>query len=352
MSISVARAMRPAQRRIPPLHDARAVAADALDLLVLGDCNPDLVLSGPDLQPAFGQAERLVHDAELTIGGSAAIMACGAARLGLLTAVVAVVGDDLFGRFMIDALDARGVDTSAIVVDPRVRTGLTVILARAQDRAILTFPGAIAALRADGVDPALVARTRHLHVASFFLQTGLAPGLGGLLASARRAGVSTSLDPNWDPAERWDGGLHGLLSHVDVLLPNAAEAAALTGCADPEAAAGALAARGPLVVVKLGADGALAARAGQATIAVAAASIGEPVDAVGAGDSFDAGLLAAWLGGETVADAVALGCACGALSTRAAGGTDAQPTLEQARALREQRVGAGSGPTGSGPAPR
>src|SRR5690349_21175876 len=72
------------------------VAGDP-DLLVLGDANPDLVLRGGDVVPAFGQAEHLVDDARLTIGGSGAILACGAAKLGLRVAIAAVVGDGLFG---------------------------------------------------------------------------------------------------------------------------------------------------------------------------------------------------------------------------------------------------------------
>ena len=83
------------------------MAAD-LDLLVLGDANPDLVLHGGDVVPAFGQAEHLVEDARLTIGGSGAILACGAARLGLRTAIAAVVGEDLFGRFVRDGLATIG----------------------------------------------------------------------------------------------------------------------------------------------------------------------------------------------------------------------------------------------------
>ena len=88
------------------------------DLLVLGDVNPDLVLRGGDISPAFGQAERLVDEAALTVGGSGAIMACGAARLGLRVAIVGVVGDDLFGSFMREQLVGRGVDIRGLAVDP------------------------------------------------------------------------------------------------------------------------------------------------------------------------------------------------------------------------------------------
>jgi sugar/nucleoside kinase (ribokinase family) len=308
-----------------------------LDLLVLGDCNPDLILRGDAVEPAFGQAERLVDAADLTIGGSGAIMACGAARLGLRTAIVGVLGDDEFGRFMIRALRERGVETAGLVVDPRARTGLSVILARDQDRAILTFPGAIAALEPGAIDRDLLVRARHVHISSYFLQTALARGLKPLLGEVRRRGATTSIDPNWDPSEHWDGGLRELLSDVDALLPNAFEAVQIAGggC-DPHHAAERLADLGPLVAVKLGADGALAARAGAAPVSVRAPVVTAVADAVGAGDSFDAGVLAALLDGQPVERALALGCACGALSTRAVGGTAGQPTLAEAMALAEE----------------
>src|SRR5690348_9967411 len=131
------------------------------DLLVAGDCNPDLLLAGGDMVPEFGQRERLVERALLTIGGSAGIAACGAARLGLETAFVCRVGDDLFGRFMLEQLDQRGVDVSGCIVDRSLPTGLTVALVREGDRAILTSPGAIPALTNADVDRSLLRSARH-----------------------------------------------------------------------------------------------------------------------------------------------------------------------------------------------
>jgi sugar/nucleoside kinase (ribokinase family) len=311
---------------VPP----RVVPAADLDLLVLGDCNPDLILRGGAVEPAFGQAERLVDSADLTIGGSGAITACGAARLGLRTAIAGVLGDDEFGRFMVRALQERQVETAGLVVDPSARTGLSVILSRDQDRAILTFPGAIATLEARAIDPVLLARARHVHVSSFFLQTALLPGLVTMLAEVRGRGGSTSVDPNWDPSERWGGGLRELLAAVDVLLPNAVEAVRIAGGGDPLQAAQRLAARGPLVAVKLGAEGAVGVQDGVDPVRVRAPAVKAAVDPVGAGDSFDAGVIAGLLDGQPVEQALALGCACGALSTRASGGTPAQPTLAEA----------------------
>ena len=335
---------------------------DDLDLLVLGDCNPDLVVSGADVRPRFGQAERLVDEARLTIGGSGAIIACAAARLGLRTALAAVVGDDLLGHWMLDQLADRGVDVGGCVVDPVRPTGLTVVLSEPGDRAILTAVGTIAALRVSDVDPERRRAARHLHVSSYYLQTALWPGLARLFREARQEGRGTSLDPNWDPAEAWDGGLHALLPHTDCLLPNAEEAVRIAATAatasrrgDPtgavaasaggvEAAAAALAAAGPLVAVKLGVAGAVAAAPGgrgpvRATVPPAAA--GAVTDTTGAGDSFDAGFLFGHLSGWPLDRALALGCACGALSTRAAGGIAAQPTLEEA--LRTLGAGTAGG---------
>src|SRR3954462_10978771 len=113
------------------------------DVLVLGDCNPHPVLLGEGEEAAFGPGEEPVDKASLAIGGSGAIFACGAARLGLRTAFASVVGDDVFGRFMLDALGQRGVDTRGVLVDAHRPTGITVVLSKPGDRAMLTAPGTI-----------------------------------------------------------------------------------------------------------------------------------------------------------------------------------------------------------------
>jgi sugar/nucleoside kinase (ribokinase family) len=298
------------------------------DLLVLGDANPDLVLRGGQVVPAFGQAERIVEEAYLTIGGSGAIMACGAARLGLSVAFCGVVGDDLFGRFLREAMTARGVDLQGLVTEATRPTGVTVVLSSPQDRAMLTAPGTIADLRGDLVPRNLLASVRHVHVSSYYLQRALAPDLPGLFDDARAAGASTSVDPNWDPSGAWDGGLIGLLPKLDVFLPNAVEATSLARTSDLDLAVQRLRAQTPVVVVKDGDNGALGSALGTS---VRIPPFPSPVvDTTGAGDSFDAGFLAAWLDGVELERALAFGNVCGALSTRGAGGTDHQPTMEEA----------------------
>ena len=302
----------------------------SFDILVAGEINPDLILSG-DVTPEFGQVEKLVDSAVLTIGSSSAIFACGAARLGLKVAFVGLCGADSFGRFMLDELSQRGVDVSGVIVDPVVQTGLSVILNRGAqaDRAILTHLGAISRLLAEMVNESLLIKSRHLHVASYFLQTSLQPGLPVLFRRAHALGLTTSLDTNWDPAGRWRG-FDELLSQIDVFLPNQNEALAISRASTLEDALKDLSRSCHTVAVKCGREGALARRGGE--IARVPALPVQVVDTVGAGDSFDAGFLYGWLNGWSLARSLALAVACGSLSTRAAGGTSAQPTLEEAMA--------------------
>ena len=302
---------------------------ETFDLLVAGEINPDLILSGSDIEPRFGQQEILVEASSLCIGSSSAILACGAARLGLYTAFIGVAGDDLFGHFMLEAIQARQVNVSSVIIDPRQQTGLSVILNRGGDRAILTYPGCIAALRADQVSDELLKQARHLHIASYFLQTALQPDLPDLLRRAHFLGLTTSLDTNWDPSGEWQA-FDRLLSLVDVFLPNENEALALTQSQSVEQALERLSLHCQTVAIKLGAQGGIA-RQGQETAQAPALKV-EIMDTIGAGDSFDSGFLYGYLNGWDLARCLRLGTVCGSLSMRAAGGVNAQPTLPEAMA--------------------
>jgi sugar/nucleoside kinase (ribokinase family) len=299
----------------------------APDVLVIGDANPDLVLTG-DVVPAFGQAETLVDVADLVLGGSAAIVACGLARLGVTTAIAATVGDDLFGGFVRDTLDERGVDTRWLRVDAEVATGISVVLSIG-DRAILTFPGAIASAGPELIDEDLVTSVRHVHSASFFLLPRLAEHVPEVFARAHEAGATTSVDTNWDPAQTWRG-VDRLLDHTDVLLPNAAELLALTGRPDRDEAARVVLGHGCQVSLKDGAQGGVLWQAPDLVTRVPALPVAV-IDTTGAGDSFDAGFLSALVAGLSPEECLVRAVECGSLSTRAVGGTAGQPGLDELR---------------------
>jgi sugar/nucleoside kinase (ribokinase family) len=297
------------------------------DVLVLGEINVDLILGADEITPIFGQ-ELLVDDATLTLGSSSVIFACGAARLGLRVGFVGVAGDDEFGHYMLQEMAACGVDVSPVVIDPALKTGITVSLSTPADRAMLTFLGSTAALTSERVDRGLFERARHVHVSSYFLQTGLREGLPELLGQARTQGLTVSLDTGWDPAEGWNGGLQKTLAHANVFLPNEVEARAISGKESVARALAALAARVPTVAIKLGAEGAVAQR-GEKVVRAATPPV-QVVDTTGAGDSFNAGFVSGYLAGWSLERTLWLACACGSLAAREPGGTNGQPTLSQA----------------------
>jgi ribokinase len=295
-----------------------------VSVLVVGDANPDLLLTG-DVVPRFGQSEQEVA-ATFALGGSAAICAAALARLGVPVALGAAVGEDDLATTTISQLEAAGVGTGALQRSEQP-TGLSVHLLHEGDRTILTQMGAIRALDVDAVLAWIrqAEGLRHVHLASLYLVAVLMQRGDEVLAAAHAAGATVSADTGFDPA----GGFRApaWLRRVDVLLPNATEAMRLAGRDDPEEAAAALGSEGATVVVKMGEEGALVD--GERVPAPPAPRV---VDAVGAGDAFDAGFMRGRLDGLPVSEAAALGCACGTLSLRAAG-AGGQPSLAEARAL-------------------
>jgi len=299
------------------------------DILVAGEINPDLIISGNAI-PEFGQVEKLVDRATLSIGSSSAIFACGAARLGLSVAFIGVCGEDVFGRFMLDEMQKRGIDVRNVIVRSDGQTGLSLILNRGADRAILTHLGLIPALCASDISDVLLEQAQHLHVASYFLQTDLQPDLPALFRRAHSLGLTTSLDTNYDPSEQWLG-FDELLSATDIFFPNKTEALSMMQTNEVQLAGKQLAGKSKLVAIKLGAQGA-GLYTNSELISIPSIPV-NVVDTIGAGDAFDAGFLYGYLNRWDLERSLRLAVACGSLSTRASGGTAAQPTLEEALAV-------------------
>lgn len=295
-----------------------------LDLLVVGDVNPDVIVAAPGLIPEFGQVEQLVDSASLVMGGSAAITAVGAARLGLRVGLCGVVGGDDLGQLMMVRLTESGVDLQHLRVVAHTPTGMSVILNRGDDRAVLTASGTISALSPDDLGALADRPARHVHCASYYLMSdAFCDALPEAFGRFRAAGATTSLDTNWDPHERWD--LSALLAETDLFLPNEAELTAIARSPILDRAIEVVSENGCDVAVKRGPQGAVARIAGQ-SLRVHRAPPVDFVDAVGAGDSFDAGFLTGRLLGRDPGRCLAMAVIAGTLSTASTGGTDAQPT--------------------------
>jgi len=290
------------------------------DVTIAGELNLDLILYGLPEQ-LLPERELLADRMMLTLGSSSAIVAHNLASLGSRVGFQSRIGDDPLGPIALERLQQSGVDVSRVRSVPgSTTTGLTIILHHTDWRNILTYMGTIAELKWDDLDLDYLSDSRHFHLSSFFLQRGLRPRIGELLRYMKSRGLTTSLDTNDDPDDRWDG-LQDIYPFVDVLFPNEREACRLAETDDLDAAVYKLSARVPLVVVKLGSKGAMAVR-GKDRVAAAGKPV-IPIDTVGAGDSFDAGFLHQYVRGADLETCLKWGNLAGALSTTRPGGTEA-----------------------------
>src|SRR5229473_2302175 len=291
------------------------------DVTIAGELNLDLILYGlPEQLPP--ERELLADRMMLTLGSSSAIVAHNLAALGSRVGFQSRIGDDPLGQIALDRLKQRGVDVSLVhQVSGSTTTGLTVILHHEEWRNILTYAGTIAETSWEDLDLDYLADSRHFHFSSYYLQRALRPRVGELFQRLKSKGLTISLDTNDDPDDEWQGGLHDILRYVDVFLPNEREARKAAGTDDLEIAIQKLAELVPVVVVKLGREGALAQRGSERFLSAAQTVVA--VDTVGAGDSFDAGFLHQYVRGADLPTCLASGNLAGALSTTRPGGTEA-----------------------------
>lgn len=298
-----------------------------IDVLTLGDLCVDLILTGENVTPEFGQKEKLIDGYSLEMGGSCSIFACQTAKLGLETSVVGTVGQDGFGELVCNTLKDAGASTEYIKIDSIQKTSISVAINKIDDRAILTYNGTVDAVERGDVSKELLKSTRHLHIGSYFLMKKIQPHYPEMIKKLKGYGATVSLDVNWDPDEKWDSGLWELLPYVDIFFPNENEAMAITKETSVERAIERLKEYTGIIAVKKGKDGAVVF-AHDKKYQAPALDI-DKVDAVGAGDSFDGGFLYGYLNGKSMEECIRIACICGSLNTRASGGTRGQPRLAE-----------------------
>lgn len=292
------------------------------DVTVAGEINLDLILYGlPRSLPT--EREILAENFEFTLGSSSAIFAHNLSMLGIETGFITRLGADELGAIALQRLGESGVDLSRVVrSEGKTKTGVTILLHHGDDRRILTYPGTMFEMTIQDLDLDYLAASRHFHLSSLFLHRALQPDLPDLFRELKRRGLTLSLDTNDDPEDQWAGVLPELLPLVDVLLPNEAEVCRIARRECVDDALDELAGKVPVIAVKCGAAGAVVQSAGE-RVRVAGRENVNPIDSIGAGDSFDAGFIAAWLTGQSPAESAAAGNITGALSTQGIGGTEA-----------------------------
>lgn len=291
------------------------------DLTLAGEVNLDLILYGLQEDIPLDR-EILASDFVMTLGSSSAILAHNISLLGMRVGFTTCVGSDELGKIALDRLTESGVDLSHVArASGDTKTGVTILLHHGGPRRILTYPGVMFEMSRDDLDLDYLSSSRHFHLSSLFLQRGLHSGLPALFRELKRRGLTISLDTNDDPEDKWNGVLDELLPYIDILLPNEDEVRRIARRETVEEAFDVLSATIPLIVVKRGSKGALVQH-GKKRVEVESKAV-TPLDTIGAGDSFNAGFLAAWLDGADIETCAVAGNITGALSTQRPGGTEA-----------------------------
>lgn len=307
------------------------------DIIVVGELNVDLILNEIEKFPVIGK-EVIAKEMTLTLGSSSAIFASNISSLGARVAFLGKIGQDKFGEVVLESLKNFNVDTSMVKTLGEVGTGATIILNVNEDRANTTYPGAMDCLTIDDIKDEDLGKAKHLHFSSYFLQPGMWGSLGELFRRAKKLGLTTSFDMQWDPQETWTLDIADVLPHVDIFLPNETELMLLTGKNNLEEAIESVKKYANILVIKRGNKGSLVHRQDKLTDLPAFLNR-NVVDAIGAGDSFNAGFIFKFINGSDIAECQKFGNLTGAVSTTAAGGTTAFQDYKLFERLAKERFG-------------
>ena len=307
------------------------------DVIVIGELNVDLILNGLESFPEIGK-EKLAGKMDLVLGSSSAIFASNLSSLGAKVGFIGKIGKDVFGKLVLESLNDKNVFTGFIEIDSKLKTGATIVLNFNENRAMVTHPGAMEHLNLSDIKTEHFRVAKHLHVSSVFLQPEIKKNITEIFRLAKQNGLTTSLDPQWDPEEKWNLDLESLLPYVDVFLPNEEEIKYLTGKQNIDDALESLKDFGKTIVVKLGNKGSVSYQENKIT-KIPAFLNEKVIDAIGAGDSFDAGFIYKFIQGEGIRNCQTFGNLMGAINTTAAGGTNAFKNYESVMKTAKEKFG-------------
>lgn len=309
--------------------------SNLFDVLVVGELNVDIILDKIQGFPEIGK-EILSKELNVTLGSSSAIFASNLSSLENNVAFIGKIGKDNFSSIIKNSLERKKVNTDYIISSEDYKTGLTIVLNYDMNRANVTFPGAMEHLLEKDITDAILGQAKHLHLSSIFLQTGLINDVAKLFQRAKKLGLSTSMDPQWDPNEQWDLDLNELLPYVDVFLPNTEEFKFITKSSDIASGLEKVKSFANVIVIKDGENG--AHMWDRKNLITKPAFLNKNVaDCIGAGDSFDAGFISEYLKGADLARCLEVGNIIGAINTTASGGTTAFENINTIKELAKNK---------------
>ena len=308
------------------------------DIIALGELNVDLILNQIEGQPEIGK-EKFAKQMTLTLGSSTAIFAANAAALGAKVAFCGMIGNDSFGDLVETSLKKKGVDTRHLIRQDKYATGATICMSYDEDRANLTYQGAMDFMSLEDIDPEVFKQTKHIHISSIYMQSGVKRDLMKILELCKENGVTTSLDTQWDPEEKWDLDYKTVLPMLTVFMPNETELKFLTRSENLKEAIEKIRPYANAAVIKCGSKGSILMRKGQPDRKQDALLNKHVVDCIGAGDSFNSGFITRLAAGDPLDKCQEYGNMTGAVNTTAAGGTTAFTSREDVEKIGRERFG-------------
>lgn len=307
------------------------------DVLVVGELNVDIILHNLGSFPEVGK-EVLAQQMTITLGSSSAIFASNIASLGANVAFLGKIGKDKFGEVVLRELQKKEVDVSMIRIDDQLNTGATVVLVVEEDRANITYPGVMNNLTIADISSDDLKKAKHLHFSSCFLQPGIINDLDKLFRMARKLGLTTSFDMQWDPEEKWDIDIKKILPWVDIFLPNEKELLSLTAKSKITEAIDSIKEFIHVLVIKRGNKGSMLFHQGKLRELPSFLNK-NVVDTVGAGDSFNAGFIFKYVNHFNIEECQEFGNLTGAVSTTAAGGVQAFKDYKSVKDTAKNKFG-------------
>lgn len=295
----------------------------------MADLCVDILFAG-DVKPIYGQAEQLVNDYAIELGGSASIFSSQFVKLGGEVNLVGKVGDDMFGNFVRERLRTLNVATKHILKTRSGKTAVGLGLGYRNDRAMLTYLGAMHELTEEEIlSTGLFDQPQHLHITSYYLLSHLQNFWKQQLPMLKEKGTTISLDTNWSIVGDWQS-VHSIFPFIDVFIPNEQEALHISGQSSVLDAGKWLSNFCNVTVIKCGSEGAIVFDKDKTVtsfpVPACLTQNLKIADTTGAGDNFDAGFLKAWLAQKAVEDCVLDGMVCGTMSLAEVGGITAQPS--------------------------
>jgi sugar/nucleoside kinase (ribokinase family) len=297
----------------------------AYDVILLADYFTDLIFTGLENVPRLG-ADTFGRDFQVVPGGGFH-SARALHRLGLRTGWICHLGNDLFSRYILEEAQKEGLDTHFFRLHPHQQILVSVSFSFVDDRGFISYADDI---HHDSPVPLILEqRPRLVHFGS--LEYG--PAMLEIVEAARRVGARVCMDCQYTHATLETPGVEAAIRAVDVFCPNASEVRQLCQGKPLEAALDQVAGLARCLVVKLGAEGALA-RSGGEEIRLPSLPV-QCVDTTGAGDCFDAGLIYGLLQGASPETCLRYANICGGLSTLGLGSTSTPTRDEMLRWARQ-----------------